>query len=54
MGQFIKLLGGKRYKITNSKRFGIKIHILITKRARKTFMNEFKNWHHLFSDFDKL
>lgn len=54
MGQFIRLIGGKKYHITNSKRFGLKINILITQQARKTFKNEFKNWYHLFSDFDKL
>ena len=53
MGQFIKLLGGRKYKITNSRKSGLTI-VMIRKNPRKVFVREFENWNHLFIDFDKL
>lgn len=50
MGKFIKLIGGRRYKITNHKKKGLVIKI-ITKKI--IFRNEFINWLHMASDIDK-
>ena len=53
MGCFIKLLGGKKYQIKHGKS-GLTITILQNSSARKIFKNEFKNWSHLYNNFDKL
>lgn len=54
MGCFIKLLGGKKYQIKHNNKSGLTIKILQTANARKVFRNEFNNWVHLYTDFDKL
>ena len=47
---FIKLIGARKFKITNGPN-GLKIQII---NQRVIFKNEFKNWYHLFQDFEKL
>jgi len=50
MGKFIKLLGGRRYKITNDKKKGLTIKVI---NNRIIFRNEFVNWLHMVDGLDK-
>ena len=50
MSKFIKLLGGRKYKITNDKKKGLTIKVI---NNRIIFRNEFINWLHMVNDLDK-
>ena len=50
MGKFIKLIGGRKYKITSDKKKGLTIKVI---NNRIIFRNEFINWLHMACDIDK-
>ena len=50
MTKFIKLIGNRKYKITNDKKKGLIIKVI---NKKIIFRNEFINWLHMAYDIDK-